>query len=184
MERALLVIDVQKDYYPGGRMEVPEAGKVGHAVAKLLAAHRQAGLPVVHIRHETLRPGATFLVPGTAGTDIHPDAEPTPGEALFTKNFPNSFRNTGLGGHLAATGARKLTVCGMMTHMCIDTTVRAAFDLGFEITLVHDACAAPALVFEGRKVAASDVHASFVAAMGAVFAKIQSTAEYVAALGG
>jgi len=173
----LIIIDIQNDYFPGGAMELDGAEAAGQAAAGMLARYRAASLPVVHVRHENIRPGSTFFLPGTSGADIHPGIAPLPGEAVVLKHFPSSFRDTNLLDVLRGLSATRLTVCGMMTHMCVDTTVRAAFDLGFAVRLVADACATRQLSFAGRSVAAADVQTAYLAALGAVFAQVAPAAE-------
>jgi nicotinamidase-related amidase len=177
MSDVLVVIDIQNDYFPGGAMELEGAQAAGQAAAGLLARFRAASLPVVHVRHENLRPGATFFLPGQGGAEIHPSNAPLPGEPVVLKHFPSSFRDTALLELLCAMSATRLTVCGMMTHMCVDTTVRAAFDLGFAVRLAADACATRELSFAGRSVAAADVQTAYLAALGAVFAQVAPAAE-------
>ena len=177
MSDVLVIIDIQNDYFPGGAMELEGALAAGQAAAGVLARFRAASLPVVHVRHENLRPGATFFLPGTSGAEIHPSNAPLPGEPVVLKHFPSSFRDTGLLELLRGLSATRLTVCGMMTHMCVDTTVRAAFDLGFAVRLVADACATRELSFAGRSVAAADVQTAYLAALGAVFAQVAPAAE-------
>ena len=173
----LILIDIQNDYFPGGRMELVGAEQAGSVAAGLLGRFRAAHLPVVHVRHENLRPGSTFFLPGTAGADIHPCVAPLPGETVLLKHFPNAFRETGLLEMLRALNAARLTVCGMMTHMCVDTRVRAAFDLGFAVRLAADACATRELSFAGRSVAAADVQTAYLAALAAVFAQVAPAAQ-------
>lgn len=177
--QALLLIDLQNDYFPSGRMEVEGSAEATANAARLLARYRALARPVIHVQHLSLQPGATFLLPGTPGAEIHPSVAPKTGETVLQKNFPNCFRQTALLATLQEFGVNELLVAGMMTHMCIDTTVRAAFDLGFRLTLAHDACATRALAFPngGPTVAAADVHAAFVAALGAVFCKTVATEE-------
>jgi nicotinamidase-related amidase len=172
MKSALIVIDIQKDYFPGGKMEVPGASEAGDAARHILEAFRQAALPVIHIRHVSLHPGATFFLPGTEGTDIHPCVAPLPGEPVIEKHYPNSFRETELGTILKSREAGQVVVCGMMSNMCIDATVRAAFDGGFQCIVAHDACAAPGLSFGGIDVTPPEVHASFMAALGSIYAEM------------
>ncbi|MDR3640340.1 MAG: cysteine hydrolase family protein [Humidesulfovibrio sp.] len=172
MSEALILIDIQKDYFPGGRMELVGAEEAARKAAFALGRFRAAKLPVVHIRHESARPEATFFLPGTAGAEIHPLVAPLPGEVVISKHDHNSFRHTGLMAVLQRCAATRLTMCGMMTHMCVDTGVRAAFDLGFDCRLVADACATRDLEHDGRKVPAADVQAAYLAALGEVFAKI------------
>ena len=177
---ALVLVDIQNDYFPGGAMELAGADAAAEAAGRVLDAFRRRGLPVVHVRHESVRPGSTFFLPGTPGADIHPRVAPLPGEAVLTKHFPNSFRDTGLEELLRGRGVSRLVVCGMMTHMCVDATVRAAFDLGFPVNLVPDACATRDLAFAGRPVAAADVHAAFLAALAAVYATPVESARLLA----
>lgn len=181
-QSALIIIDIQNDYFSGGAFELDGAGEAGRAASRALAACRAAGTPVVHVRHESVRPGSGFLVPGTGGADIHPCVAPAPGEPVLTKHYPNSFRETGLEELLRGLGVEHLYVAGMMTLMCVDATVRQAFDLGFTCTVLHDACAARALSFGGVEVSAPEVHAAFLAAMGMVYARVAAVDE--AGLGG
>jgi nicotinamidase-related amidase len=171
-DSALLVIDIQNDYFPGGAMELEGAEAAGEKAAKAIQAFRSRGLPVIHVRHLSVRPGATFFVPGTRGAEIHGSVKPLPGEAIVEKNFPNSFRATGLKDMLEGLGVKDLTVAGMMTHMCVDATVRQAADLGYKITLLGDACATRAQSFGGETVPARQVHAAFLAALNGFYAKV------------
>jgi nicotinamidase-related amidase len=110
MSDALVIIDIQNDYFLGGSMELVGAEAAARVAAGLLARFRQAGLPVVHVRHESTRPGSTFFLPGTPGAEIHPLLAPLPGESVLTKHFPNSFRDTGLLEILREFSATRLTI--------------------------------------------------------------------------
>jgi len=178
-KETLLLIDIQNDYFPGGAFELDGAEAAGRNARLLLDRFREAGRPVVHIRHESLRPGSTFFLPGTPGADIHPLVAPAPGEPVIRKHYPNSFRETGLQIELDRLESRRLVVAGMMTLMCVDATVRAAFDLGYELDVVHDACAARALRFGDMDIPAQGVHGAFLAALGLVYARIVSTREFL-----
>lgn len=175
MSTALLLIDIQMDYFPGGRMELVGSTEAAGAAARLLAAFRRASWPVYHVQHVSAQPTASFFLPNTAGIEIHPNVAPLPGEPVIIKHYPNSFRNTDLLERLKADGITQLLVCGMMTSMCIDATVRAAFDLGFGCTVAHDACATRDLPFDGETIQARQVHGAFLAALGAVYAKVRNT---------
>jgi nicotinamidase-related amidase len=182
MSSALILIDIQNDYFPGGAMEVVGATAAANQAAKLLAAFRRKALPVIHIQHIATRAGATFFLPDTKGVEIHELVRPQQGEPVFQKHFPNSFRETVLLDYLRKGGIDQLVIAGMMTHMCIDTTVRAAADLGFSCLLAQDACATRALSFNGVEVAAEDVQVSYLAALGGLFAKIAFARDLVADL--
>jgi nicotinamidase-related amidase len=182
MTQALLLVDLQNDYFPGGAMELVGSREAGLQAGALLAAFRLAGRPIVHIQHLATRPGATFFLPGTKGVDLHLAVAPLPGETVFQKHFPNSFRETPLLGHLRGLGITQLTIAGMMTHMCIDTTVRAAFDLGFTCQLAQDACATRDLAFGGATVPAAQVQAAFLAALDGTFARVLAAQQLCAGL--
>lgn len=182
MTTALLIVDIQNDYFPSGAMEVVGAEAAATQAAMLLASFREHTRPIVHIQHISTRPGATFFLPNTAGADIHESVRPALGEVVFQKHFPNSFRETPLLEHLRASGITQLVIAGMMTHMCIDTTTRAAADLGFKCFLAHDACATRGLSFNGVHVAADKVQIAYLAALNGLFAKVLSTRELRAGL--
>ena len=169
---ALLIIDIQNDYFPGGAMELVGADAAGAQAGKLLSAFRAKSLPVIHIQHLSIRPGATFFLPNTRGAEIHEAVRPLEGEVIFQKNFPNAFRQTPLLEHLRGAGITNLVIAGMMTHMCVDTSTRAAADHGFSCSLAQDACATRTLSFNGVQVAAGDVQAAYLAALNGAFAKV------------
>jgi len=175
MSTALILIDIQKDYFPGGRMELVGSIEAAGAAERLLGAFRKASWPIYHIQHISIQPTATFFVPGTTGAKIYPSVAPLSDEPIITKNYPNSFRDTDLLSQLTENGITQLLLCGMMTSMCVDATVRAAFDLGFACTVAHDACATKDLTFDGRTIPAHEVQGAFLAPLGAVYATIRTT---------
>ena len=178
---ALILIDIQNDYFPDGKNELEGSIQAGQKAALLLSHFREHKLPLVHIQHISNRPGATFFIPGTRGAEIHPLVKPLKNETIFQKHFPNSFRGTLLLDHLRQSGIIRLVIAGMMTHMCVDATTRAANDFGFECMLVHDTCATRALKFMDQEIPAAHVHGSFLAAL-ASYAKILNTDELLAQL--
>jgi nicotinamidase-related amidase len=182
MNTALLLIDIQLDYFPGGRMEVVGALEASRAAKRLLGCFRQGNLPIVHIQHISMRAGATFFLPDTEGINFHENVRPVPDETIIKKYFPNSFRDTNLQKYLESKAINELVICGMMSHMCIDATVRAAFDEGYSCVVAHDACAARNLVFNGIDIPALHVHGAYMAALGAVYAKVSSAEEIIATL--
>ena len=176
-DQALVIIDIQNDYFPGGRMELECADAAAANAARALAEFRRKGAPIVHVRHLSARPGATFFIPGTAGAEIHERVRPGADERVIEKNFPNSFRATDLDNVLKSAGVKELVVAGMMTHMCVDATVRQAADLGYKVTLLGDACATRAQSFGGESVPARQVHAAFLAALNGFYARVIPTHE-------
>lgn len=182
MKTALLLIDIQNDYFVGGKMPLEGSLEAGEKALLALAHFRQRELPLVHIQHLSTRPGASFFISGTKGVEIHPRVAPLSAELLIQKHFPNSFRDTPLQEHLVRKEIDHVVITGMMTHMCIDATTRAAFDLGFRCTLLHDACATRALRFGNVEVSARQVHAAFLAALSGVYAAVVGTEEFLADL--
>ena len=183
MLTALLLIDIQNDYFPGGTMELARSEEASTCAKLLLDHFRRAEMPIVHIQHLSTRPGATFFLPGTPGEEIHPSVQPLPHEEVIRKHFPNSFRGTPLLAHLRDAKIERLAICGMMTHMCVDATVRAAFDHGFECLIAGDACATRSLVYDGETIPAACVHGAFLAALDGVYGKVLPTYEVIAELG-
>ncbi len=183
MNNCLLLIDLQNDYFPGGNMEVVGMEEAAAHARLLLDAFRKTRSPIIHIQHLAARPGATFLLPNTDGAKIHPTVSPQGDELVVVKNFPNSFRSTALLELLKSINPEQLVICGAMSHMCIDATTRAAFDLGFSCTVAEDACATRDLNFKGKTIKATEVHASFMAALSVPYAKVISTQEIVASRG-
>jgi len=179
MSKALLLIDIQNDYFPGGKSELANTDKALERATTVLDAFRDKNLPVIHIRHINLNPGAAFFLPNTAGAEIHPLLTPAAGETIITKHFPNSFCNTNLAEIIKEKGITELVICGMMTHMCIDTTVRAAKDHNIPVTLIKDACATKDLVYDGETISAEQVSSVFFASLNQMFAFIISAEELI-----
>lgn len=180
--QALLIIDLQNDYFKGGKFTLSKTNAAAANAASLLAAFRKADKPVIHIRHEILRKPAPFFEPETVGAEIHASVAPLGNEPVFTKNFPNSFRETDLQDQLQALGITDLVITGAMSNFCIDATTRAAADLGYGCTVAHDACAAPDLEFDGVAVPAAQVHAAFMAALAMGYGAIIPTSDVIAGL--
>jgi len=176
-DTALVIIDIQNDYFPGGAMELEGADAALAKAREVLEKFRKESLPLFHVRHLSVRPGATFFLPGTPGAEIHQAVRPREGETVIEKNFPNSFRATALQNHLEKQQIKNLVVAGMMTHMCVDATVRAAADLGYKITLLADACATRKQSFGGDTIPARQVHGAFLAALNGFYAKVVNTHE-------
>jgi len=178
MKKSLLIIDVQKDYFKGGNMELVGMENSSDNCEYLLNSFREKQSPIFHIQHIAIGEGSTFFLPNTKGSEIHESVKPKENEAVVVKHFPSSFRDTELNDLLQRSGVKELFICGAMTHMCIDTTVRAAFDLGYTCNVISDACVTRDLEFEGRIVKASEVQAAFMASLKAAFAKVLTAKEF------
>jgi nicotinamidase-related amidase len=164
---ALLVIDIQDFYFPGGRSELVAPEQAADNAAKLLERFRNKRLTVVHVRHNS-EPGGT----------INFRVKPQENEKIFSKSEVNSFKGTGLNDFLKSAGTDTLVICGMQTHMCVEAAVRAACDLGYKCILIHDACATKDLKFGDRIVKSEDVHYATLATLRS-YSTVLSTEEFL-----
>ena len=178
MSKALIIIDIKNEYFENGALALKDPIPASENAKKLLNFFRSNNLPLVHVQHVSPA-GAPFFVADTKGVEIHEHVKPIEGEKVITKQYPNSFRDTGLMEYLKSQGVTHLVIAGMMTHMCIDAGTRAAFDLGFECTVIADACATMDLEIAGHQIQATDVHHAFLAALEFFYAKIRNTDEYL-----
>ncbi len=178
--RAIVVVDLQNEYLPTGKLALAGIEQALANAASVIADARARGEMVVHVRHESPSPDAPFFTPGTEGVRIHPSVAPREGEAVIVKNHPNAFLQTGLKQLLDDKGIEALTIVGAMSHMCIDASTRAASDFGYKATVVHDACATRDLEFRGQTVPAAQVHAALMSALAFAYATVVTTQEYVA----
>lgn len=177
MNKCLIIVDLQNDYFPGGKMALTGIEDAVENARLLLTEFRKAKLPVIYIQHISMAPDAFFFLPGTNGAKINDRVAPQEDEAVVIKNYPNSFRDTSLLEILRNMLIDDLVICGAMSHMCIDATTRAAFDLGFNCVVAEDACATMDLFFNKKNIKASDVHASFMAALSYPYSKVVSAGD-------
>jgi len=165
MKTALLIIDIQNDYFPGGKHPLVNPLEAAEKAYGLLQCFRENDVPHVHIQHISLKPDAAFFVKGDRGSDIHDSVAHFEGEPIVYKHYPNSFRETNLLELLKEWGIERVVITGMMTHMCVDATARAAADLGFQVMIAEDACATRDLQYGDTTIPAELVHKSFLAAL-------------------
>lgn len=174
---ALVIVDLQNDYFSGGKFELEGTAAAASNAVRLLESFRAKGLPVVHVRHEFPTEDAPFFAPNSEGAKVHTSVQEIEGEPVVLKHQINSFRETNLKQILDSAEVDSVLICGTMSHMCIDAVTRAAADYGFQCSIAHDACATLGLEFNGTTVPASHVHAAFMSALGFAYAKVASTDE-------
>ena len=170
-DQALIIIDIQNFYFEGGSVPLTGPVEAARQARRVLDRFRERRLPVIHIRH---MPASG---PATDQYAIRPEVAPIAGEKVIEKRYANSFRDTSLLEALRGLGVRRVVIAGMQTHMCVEAAARAAADLGFEVTVVADACATRPLEYGGVKVPADQVHASTLAALKGTYAKIVTADE-------
>jgi len=177
---ALILVDIQNDYFVGGRWPVDKMQEVSKNAARLLEHARNNDHMVIHVRHEIPSDEAPFFQPGTPGADIHASVAPNEGELKILKHKPNSFQDTPLRDDLEAKGISDVVICGAMSQMCIDATARAAVDFGYGVIVVEDACGAKEQAFNDLEVPAPQVHAAFMAPLAMLYARVISCDAYLA----
>ncbi|MBN4079978.1 cysteine hydrolase [bacterium AH-315-C08] len=178
-KRALVVIDLQNDYFRDGKWELDGIDAAAENSAHLVASFRDTNDLVIHVRHEFLTNDSPFFLPGSTGAAIHETVRPEKGEPVILKHHINGFQKTNLRETLTQNNIEELVICGAMSHMCVDATTRAAVDLGYPCTLIHDACATRSLEFEGIQIPAQQVHAAHMATLGFGYATVDSTKKYL-----
>ncbi|KTF37207.1 cysteine hydrolase family protein [Xanthomonas vesicatoria] len=180
MSKAVIVIDLQNDYFPGGKLPLSGIEPAAANALAVIANARITRVPVLHVRHESAA-DAAFFVAGSRGAQIHDTVGPQDGEVVVVKRHVNAFRETLLAQQLQQHGVTDVVIVGAMSHMCVDACVRAASDLGYTVTVLHDACATMDLDFGGTKVPAAHVHATMMAAFQFGYAAVRSTRDYLQA---
>lgn len=178
-QRGLIVIDLQNEYLPEGKLPLSGIEAAAEKAARVIADARQKKIPVFHIRHEFANAEAPVFIPGSKGVEIQPAVSPINGEPVIVKNFINAFRETELKQQLDAHGVEEVIIVGAMSHMCVDACVRASADMGYPVTVLHDACATLDLTFDGVTVPAAHVHAAMMAAFEFGYGTVMSTEDYL-----
>lgn len=173
-KQALIIIDIQNDYFKGGNMELFKPEATLENVLQLEQRFKKDNQPILYIQHINEDSNAGFFIEGTEGVELRNELNPSEKDDIIVKHYPNSFLDTNLQSKLKELDAEQLVICGMMTHMCIDSTTRAAAELGYQPILIEDATATRSLEYSENKVNAEQVQTSFIAALQA-FAQVEST---------
>ncbi|WP_440713923.1 cysteine hydrolase family protein [Gordonia sp. FQ] len=163
---ALVMVDLQNTY-TRGVMRLDEVEPAIDAAAELLGRAREAGIPVVHIMHDAGE-GSPYDVKAEIGQIVDRVA-PQGDEPVIVKNYPNSFVATDLDAQLKALGVEDLVLAGFMTHVCINSTARGAFSLGYRPTVVANATATRSLPGVAGEVDSSAIQAAGLAMIGDIF---------------
>lgn len=184
MNTALVLIEFQNDYFQHGRMPLEKSTEACQKAQEALQFCRAKQLPIIHAQHVSTRPDAVHFLPCTKGVEIHPFVQPLKNETVIKKHYPNSFKDTGLLNHLTKNNINHLIIAGMMTHLAVDATVRAAYDLGLSCTVLQDACATKNLEFNNNMIPAQTVQNAFLAAIQPMYANVISVRELLQPVGG
>ena len=183
MNIALLLLEFQNDYFQNGRTPLEKSLEASSMAQTVLQAYRERKCPIIHVQHISTQPNASYFLPCTKGAEFYGSLQPIKGETVIKKHYPNCFKDTTLLNHLIKSQINHLVICGMMTHLTIDASVRAAYDLGFSCTVLHDACAAHALEFNHMTITSQQVHYAFLAALQPSYASILSVDDFLQKVG-
>lgn len=181
MTRALLVIDVQMEYFSGALPVTHPAGSLENILAAMDAA-LERGVPVALIQHQAAAPDSPVFTPGGPGVELHPQVAARPRNVLITKHLPGSFTGTALGGWLLEQEVDTVVICGYMTQMCCDTTSRQAFHRGLKVEFLSDATGTLGLANSAGRVTAEELHRAILVTQAARFATVLTTQEWINSL--
>lgn len=177
MKKALIIIDVQNDYFPGGRFELKNTSNTLNNIKKVLTYARNNSYSIFHVQHIAPE-NAPFFAKGSIGSELYHEITPLTGEHIIQKNYPNSFFKTDLKNILDKEDIKDIIICGMMTHMCIDSTTRGALELGLNCTLIEDCCTTKDLEYDTNIISWDNVHNSFISALTR-FSKVVKTETFL-----
>ncbi len=179
MNTALVLLEYQNDHFPNGRTPLEKSPEASAKAQIVLQVYRDRKQPIIHVQHISTQPDATYFLPCTKGADFYSLLQPLKNETIIKKHYPNSFKDTGLLNFLIKNQINHLVICGMTTHSAVDATVRAAYDLGFTCTVLHDTCAARQLEFNHTTINAQNVHYAFLAALQPTYATVLSSDDFL-----
>jgi nicotinamidase-related amidase len=176
--RALLVIDVQNEYFTGKLPVTHPVGSLANILQAMDAAMARR-LPVVMIQHAAPQPNATVFRAGSPGWELHPEIAARPHDVLFHKSLPGSFTGTALEGWLRERKIGTVTIAGYMTQMCCDTTARQALHLGFSVEFLSDATGTLAFRNTAGEISAEDLHRAILITQQARFSQVMPVRNWV-----
>jgi nicotinamidase-related amidase len=182
--RALLVIDVQNEYFSGGLpIEFPPVESSLPNITRAMDAAREAGIPVVVVQHDAPE-GSPIFAKGSASWQLHPEVARRKADHHINKSMASAFAGTDLEAWLTAKGIDTLTVAGYMTHNCNAATVYHASHQGLEVEFLSDATGALPYENAAGKVSAEEIHRVFSTVFHTGFAAVATTADWLAAVNG
>ncbi len=182
MNRALLVIDVQNEYFTGA---FPITHPAGHLDQILRAMDAAAGrMPTIVVQHTFTDPDKPFFRPGSPGWDLHPQVAARPRDLLIEKSLPGSFTGTSLEEYLRQQEINTVTIAGYMTHMCCDTTARQAVHRGLTVEFLSDATGTLDLSNSAGQVTGEELHRSILCAQQMLLSEVLSTDHWTSRISG
>jgi len=181
MKEALLVIDVQNEYFSGSLPITYPTGTLKNILLAMDAAHA-AKIPVLIIQHINKDTNAPTFRQGTDASELHPEIKKRPYDLLIQKAFPGSFTDTCLGDWLSHNSVCLLTISGYMTQMCCDTTARQGYHRGYAVKFLSDATGTLTVANKAGMVQDSDLHRAVLVTQQSKFSHVMTTSEWIHSL--
>ncbi len=181
MKQALLVIDVQNEYFTG-KLPVSYPHGSFENILKVMDEATKHGIPVIVIQHTAKAPDSPTFRKGSHEWELHPRVASRPHDLYIEKQLPGSFTGTHLEPWLMEKGIDTLVIAGYMTQMCCDTTARQAFHLGFAVEFLSDATGTLSITNAAGAVKDEELHRAILVAQQAKFSKVMNTEEWLGKL--
>ena len=181
MKRALLVIDVQNEYFTGKLPVSYPAGSLQQILTTMDEAEKR-DIPVVIIQHTAQAPDSATFRKGSQEWALHPEIEKRPYDLLLEKQYPGSFTGTGLQGWLQSHEITTVTIAGYMTQMCCDTTARQAFHEGYGVEFLSDATGTLTIQNSAGKITDEELHRAILVTQAMRFSKVLTASEWISSL--
>jgi len=178
MKPALLVIDVQNEYFTGKLPISYPAGSFRNILAAMDAAP-DAGVAVIVIQHTNTAPGAATFRKGTPEWELHDEIKRRSCDLLLEKTLPGSFTGTGLSGWLQDHDIGSITIAGYMTQMCCDTTARQAFHRGYPVIFLADATGTLSVSNDAGSIRDEDLHRAILVTQQMRFSRVMKTDDWI-----
>jgi nicotinamidase-related amidase len=178
MNTALLVIDVQNEYFTGSMPVTYPKDSLKNILRAMDHAHA-IGIPVAVIRHTNLAGTAGTFKKGTMNWELHDEVKQRPADILVEKNLPGSFTRTTLDAWLKSKGISRVTIAGYMTQMCCDTTARQAFHRGYGVDFLSDATGTLSVTNSAGTITAGDLHKAILITQQMLFSRVLPTNEWI-----
>jgi nicotinamidase-related amidase len=178
MKEALLVIDVQNEYFTGKLPVTYPAGSLDNILTAIDWAH-EGRVPVIVIRHTNTAPEAVTFRKGTPGWELHDEIRRRHADRIMEKTLPGSFTGTSLGDWLQERSVSSVTIAGYMTQMCCDTTARQAFHRNFAVNFLSDATGTLSFSNHAGSISAADLHHAILITQQQRFARVMTTNEWI-----
>ena len=179
---ALLVIDVQNEYFEGGKMPITYPTNSFENIKETMRAARKNGIPIILIQHTETWEQADSFRPGTRQHEIHPEVLEIGGDITIEKHKPSSFHETSLDSHLKEHNINTITICGFMTQMCCDTTARQGAHMGYQVNFLSDATGTLDFTNNAGHVSAKVLHETTLVTQAFAFSKVMTSADWIASL--